>query len=668
MKKFLLFSLIVSVANAQKQPQLSHRSVKVLKVSGFEFKDLNKNGKLDKYEDWRLPVEVRANDLLSQMTLEEKVGFMLISTTRMAGDMALVAGSSRAEITSGFNEEDLVQANNMFTRKPLAVPMLSASGTTKGVTQRHLRHFILRANTSVKNMAEWSNNLQALCENTRLGIPAVVASNPRNHVTSDAAVGLSVGTTAFSKWPGELGLAAMRDLKLTREFALIAAQEWAAVGLRKGYMYMADLATEPRWNRTEGTFGEDADLSAAMIREIVLGFQGTKLGNTSVAMTTKHFPGGGPQEGGQDSHFDWGKFAHYPGGMFDYHLKPFKAAIEAGTSSIMPYYSAPKGKEFEEVGFSYNKAIIDDLLRKKLGYKGIINSDTGPIDMMPWGVESLTLEQRYQKALNAGVDIFSGTADPAVLLETVKKGMVTESRINESVGRLLKEKFELGLFENPYVDVEKAEKTVGNAEFQQKADVAHRKSIVLLRNNEALLPVTKKTKVYFEVYREAGGRGPQGAESPIKVIKPTAQYPQFEFVSTKEEADMVLLWLFPTTGGLFSSNGKPIELSLSKNKIDVAHVNELLKSKPTVVAINYTNPWVIEEIAGNAQTILATFGTTPEALLDIIAGKFNPTGKMPFSTPISEKAAAENKSDVPGSMENPGYALFKFGDGLSYKK
>lgn len=669
MKKLLLFLSIVGVANAQKQPQLSYRSVKVLKVNGLEFKDLNKNGKLDKYEDWRLPVEVRANDLLSQMTLEEKVGFMLISTTRMAGDMALVSGGgARAEITSGFNEEDLVQANNMFTRKPLAVPMLSASGTTKGVTQRHLRHFILRANTNVKNMAEWSNNLQALCENTRLGIPAVVASNPRNHVTSDAAVGLSVGTTAFSKWPGELGLAAMRDLKLTREFAQIAAQEWAAVGLRKGYMYMADLATEPRWNRTEGTFGEDADLSAAMIREIVLGFQGTKLGNTSVAMTTKHFPGGGPQEGGQDSHFDWGKFAHYPGGMFDYHLKPFKAAIEAGTSSIMPYYSAPKGKEFEKVGFSYNKAIIDDLLRKKLGFKGIINSDTGPIDMMPWGVESLTLEQRYQKALNAGVDIFSGTADPTVLLETVKKGLVTESRINASVGRLLKEKFELGLFENPYVDVEKAEKTVGKAEFQQKADIAHRKSIVLLRNNDALLPVTKKTKVYFEVYREAGGRGAQGAESPIKVIKPTSQYPQFEFVSTKEEADMVLLWLFPTTGGLFSSNGKPIELSLSKNKIDVAHVNELLKSKPTVVVVNYTNPWVIDEIEGSTKTLLATFGTTPEALLDIVAGKFNPTGKMPFAIPASEKAVAENKSDVPGSKENAGYALFNFGAGLNYKK
>jgi beta-glucosidase len=673
MKKLLLFTLIVSVSYAQKQPQLGYRSVKTLKVNGLEFKDLNKNGKLDKYEDWRLSNEVRVKDLLSQMTLEEKVGFMLISTTRMAGDNALQPiPNGRAQITSSFNEEDLVQANNMFTRKPLTTPMLSASGTTKGVTERHLRHFILRANTSAKVMAEWANNLQALCENSRLGIPAIVASNPRNHITTDAAVGLSVGTTVFSKWPGELGMAAMRDFKLTREFAEIAAKEWTAVGLRKGYMYMADLATEPRWNRTEGTFGEDADLSANMIREIVLGFQGTKLSNKSVAMTTKHFPGGGPQEGGQDSHFDWGKFAHYPGGMFDYHVKPFKAAIEAGTSSIMPYYSAPKGKEFEEVGFSYNKAIIDDLLRKKLGFKGIINSDTGPIEMMPWGVETLSLEQRYQKALNAGVDIFSGSADPTILATIVKKGLVSENRINESVSRLLKEKFDLGLFENPFVDVEQAEKIVGSAEFQKKADLALRKSIVLLRNDEKLLPITKKTKVYFETYREeGGGRGPQqqAPRSPINVNKPNIQNPNIEFVSTKEEADVVLLWLFPTTGGLFTSGGKPIELSLSKNKIDVAHVNDLINSKPTIVVINYTNPWVIDEIdKGKAKTILATFGTSSDALVDIISGKFNPTGKMPFSTPVSEKAAAENKSDVPGSMENPGYALFKFGDGLSYQK
>jgi beta-glucosidase len=666
-----LFAINLVFAQKPSQPILGTKNGKLIKAGSLEFKDLNKNGKLDKYEDWRLPVDVRVKDLVAQMTLEEKAGFMLISTTRMSGDGGFTPiADSKAPITSGFNEDDLVQPINMFTRKPLAEPMLSASGTTKAVTERQLRHFILRANTSAKTMAEWSNNLQALCESTRLGIPAIVASNPRNHITTDAAVGLSVGATAFSKWPGELGMAAMRDFKLTREFAEIAAKEWTAVGLRKGYMYMADLATEPRWNRTEGTFGEDADLSSAMIREIVLGFQGNKLSKNSVAMTTKHFPGGGPQEGGQDSHFDWGKFAHYPGGNFNDHVKPFIAAINAGTSSIMPYYSAPKGKEFEEVGFSFNKAIIDDLLRNKLGFKGIINSDTGPIEMMPWGVEALSIEQRYVKAIEAGVDIFSGAADPTILLNTVKKGLVKETRINESVSRLLKEKFELGLFENPFVDVEKAEKIVGNAEFQQKGDLALRKSIVLLRNDEKLLPITKKTKVYFEYYKEEGsGRGPQtqAPKSPIKVLKPETKAENIEFVSTKEEADVVLLWLFPTTGGLFSSGGKPIELSISKNKVDVAHVNELINSKPTVIVVNYTNPWVIDEIdKGKSATVLATFGTSADALVDVISGRFNPTGKMPFATPSSEKAVAENKSDLPGIKENPGYALFNFGQGLSY--
>jgi beta-glucosidase len=663
----ILLSILVSTSLfAQKQPVLSARKAPTLKIKQFEFKDLNKNNRLDKYEDWRLPIGERVQDLVAQMTLEEKLGFMLISTTRMAGDNVFAAGVQAREekkpITEGFNEEDLVQNTNMFTRKPLEAPNMSAAGTSKGVQQFHLRHFILRANTDPVTMAKWANNLQELCESTRLGIPAIVASNPRNHVTTDASVGLSVGVTAFSKWPGELGLAAMRDLPLTRKFAETAAKEWKAVGLRKGYMYMADLATEPRWQRVEGTFGEDADLAANMIREIVLGFQGTHLGINSIAMTTKHFPGGGPQEGGQDSHFDWGKFAHYPGGMFDFHLKPFKAAIEAGTSSIMPYYSAPKGKEFENVGFSFNKAMIDDLLQKKLGFQGIINSDTGPIEMMPWGVETLTISERYQKALNAGVDIFSGAADPSVLIETVKKGLVSEERINQSVAKLLKEKFELGLFENPYVVAEDAPKIVGNKEANDLAHLALRKSIVLLRNDQKVLPLIKKTKVYFETYMNTGRN-----TDIIKVAKPTYYNPNMEFVSTKEEADVVLLWLIPSSGGLFSSQGTKIDLSLSKNRIDVKHVNEIINAKPTIVAINYTNPWVIEEIdQAKTRTILATFGTTQEALLDIVTGKFNPTGKMPFTTPKNMQVVEENKSDVPGYMEGPNYPLFKFGDGISF--
>ncbi|MCE1199293.1 MAG: glycoside hydrolase family 3 C-terminal domain-containing protein [Marinilabiliales bacterium] len=663
---FLVFFLLISLqagAKRASQPVLGHRSAELLKIGKLVFKDLNGNHQLDPYEDWRLPAEQRASDLVARMTLEEKVGFMVISTTRMAGDQAFQQGSSNTKISSGFNEEDLIQQVNMFTRKPLPVPNMTAAGTTKAVKTLNLRHFILRANTDARTLAEWSNNLQALCENTRLGIPAIVASNPRNHVTVDNSVGLSVGTTTFSKWPGELGLAAMRDFKLVREFGAIAAIEWRSVGLRKGYMYMADLATEPRWQRIEGTFGEDADLAAKMITAIVQGFQGAHLGPNSVALTTKHFPGGGPQVDGQDSHFDWGKNQAYPGGMFQYHLIPFKAAIKAGTSAIMPYYSRPTGPQFEEVGYSYNKAIIRDTLRTRLGFQGIINSDTGPIDMMPWGVENLTIPERYQKALLAGVDIFSGNADPSILLETVKKGMVSEERINESITRLLKEKFQLGLFENPYVDPERAAQLVGHPEFQKKGDLAMRKSIVLLRNSDHLLPLKAGKKVFFETLYDNGR-----SKSPSRVIKPEVNPWGVQFVSTKEEADVVLLWLIPNGGGLFSSAGTPIDLSLSKNRIDVAHVKELVRSKPTVVAINFTNPWVIDELEpAGLKGVLATFGTTQEALLDVVTGKFNPTGKLPFTIPSSMKVVLENKPDVPGYLEPDGYALYKFGEGIHYR-
>lgn len=652
----------IQVSTNIPQPKLEARAAKIMAIQGQQFKDLNKNGRLDAYEDWRLPVEKRVKDLLSQMTLEEKTGFMIISSIRMDGDNTFTPNQPKREITSNLEERNMFTTVNMFTRKPLRDSFLNIAATTHGVRDLHLRHFILRTNAAAKLTAEWANKLQQLAENTRLGIPAIVCSNPRNHVTVDASMGLSQGSTVFSTWCGELGLAATRDTALVRRFGAIAAQEWAAVGLRKGYMYMADLATEPRWERTEGTFGEDADLAAGMIRAIVLGFQGQHLNPQSVALTTKHFPGGGPQVDGQDPHFEWGQDQHYPGGMFDYHLKPFQAAIDAGTSAIMPYYAKPIKTEFEAVAFAYNKSIIQDLLRKKMGFKGIVNSDTGPITMMPWGVEHLSIAERYERALNAGVDIFSGGADPSKLTETVLSGRISEERINQSVARLLTEKFELGLFENPYTNPDVAEKLVGNAEFQQWGDLSLRKSIVLLRNDAKILPLKPRTKVFFEIHHD-NRRGGQ----PRRTFLPEKNNWGVEFVKTPEAADVALCWLIPNNGGLFGSSGKPIDLSLSTNKIDVARINELKAQKPTVVVVNFSNPWVISEIeTPSSNTLLATFGTTPEALLDVVCGKFNPVGKMPISIPVSKAAVETNLSDVPGYLKKGGYALIKFGDGKGY--
>ena len=648
------------------QPVLGHRSAPLLKISGLEFKDLNRNRQLDAYEDWRLDPETRARDLRGRMTLEQKAGFMLISTTRMENDWAFERNRPAGVIGSGFNEQDLVDSMNMFTRKPLPFLNMSAAGTTKGVGTFHLRHFILRANAPARVIAEWSNNLQALCEAQPLGIPAIVASNPRNHITRDASIGLSVGRTDFTAWPGELGLSATRDLLLIRDFANMARQEWTAVGLRKGYMYMADLATEPRWQRVEGTFGEDAEWVGKMMYEVVRGFQGEKLGAGSVALTTKHFPGGGATEGGHDPHFFWGKQEVFPGGMFRNNLIPFREAIRAGTSAIMPYYSIPNDTKYEKVAYAYNKGVLRELLRGELGFKGIINSDTGPIEMMPWGVEHLSIQERYKKSLEAGINLYSGAADPSHLLQTLRSGMVDLKLVDESVERLLAEKFRLGLFEDPYVKVEEAVKTVGRADFRQRAEEAFRKSVVLLRNQGKALPLVSGTKVYMEIM--PGGRG---SGTTAHIHAPATHDLPVTFVKDPAEADQIVLWLIPGARSLFESDSLPLMLSLSKNRIDVERVKRLSAMKPTHLVINYTNPWVIDEVYTDAdpkgvRSVLATFGCTPEAVLDVLTGRFNPQGKMPFSTPISEMKAQTQLSDVPGYLEKPGYALFKNGEGMIY--
>lgn len=643
------------------QPKLGAKVIEIIQHEGLKFKDLNRNKKLDPYEDWRLSADLRAENLLGQMNLEQKIGFMLISTIRMENEAGFGQPSKDAlPISDGLAEVDVESDMNFFTRVPLDDPFLSSAATTKSVAQFHGRHFILRANAEVDIMASWQNNLQALCAAQPLGIPAIVASNPRNHVTTDASVGLSLGKTAFSQWPGELGLSASRDLHLIKQFADIARQEWRAVGLRKGYMYMADLSTEPRWQRIEGTFGEDPIWVAQIMTALVKGFQGDQLGPESVALTTKHFPGGGATEGGQDPHFKWGRREVFEGGAFQKHLIPFKAAIAAGTSAIMPYYSFPVHTPYDTLGYAFNKPVLTDLLRNELGFQGIINSDTGPIRMMPWGVENLTVRERYKLALEAGVNLFSGSADPAQLLATVEENPQLMPLIHDSVKRLLIEKFQLGLFENPYVDVAQAKQIVGQEAFVEAAHEAHRKSIVLLRNEthqgRALLPLQKKTKVYVEV-----------GEKPLRE---TFSSDYIDLVNSPEAADVILFWVLPKGKSLFQSNGQPISLRLSDNKVNVKRIQELSAKKPTLLAINYTNPWVIDEIYAatnpNVKGVLATFGTTIETLMEVITGTVNPVGKMPFSTPLSATAVAQQKADIPGFEENQNYALFHYDEGLNY--
>ncbi|GGK89094.1 glycoside hydrolase family 3 N-terminal domain-containing protein [Rufibacter glacialis] len=660
-----------TVAEAEtSQPSLGYRSAKVLEVDGLQFKDLNRNGQLDPYENWRLTPAERSRDLLGKMSLEEKVGMLLIADIAMYNEAFMLEASGQTKpITSAFNEQDIVIDKNQFTGEPLPFPVMNRVGTTKGILQHKMRHFIWRTTTApADTMARWANKVQALAESDSLGIPVLFASNPRNHITTGALGATGSTTVGFSKWPSEIGLGAMADSAMVHRFGDMARQEWLAVGIRKGYMYMADLATEPRWQRIEGTFGEDPAHVAQSIAAITLGFQGSRLGRNSVAMTTKHYPGGGSAYKGFDPHYRYGRFAVFPGGQMEENMRPFQAAIRAGTSSIMPYYSLPKDTKYEEVAYAYNKALLRDVLRGQMGFKGIINSDTGPIESMPWGVENLNIEQRYIKALEAGTNMFAGNADPFQLLKTLKAHPEAMKYVDESVTLLLVELFQLGLFENPYVDEAKAGEVVGKQEFVEAGKEAQRKSVVLLRNEKIALPLAKNSKVYFEEYAKNYSKMTSG---PGKVY--SKQYEGLTFVSNPQEADVILLWVKPTIRPLFPSDDSPLRVNLSNCAVDVNYINTLTARKPTVLVINYANPFVIDEVY-NDQTrnrftgVMATFGVEPEALLDVVTGKTNPTGKMPFTTPVSQQAVENNKEDLPGYKEGDGYALFKFGEGLGYKQ
>jgi len=410
--------------------------------------------------------------------------------------------------------------------------------------------------------------------------------------------------------------------------------------------------------------GEDANLTSELVVAYIKGFQGEKLGRHSVTTVTKHFPGGGAMENGEDSHFTYGKNATYPGNNFEHHLIPFRAAIAAGARQIMPYYSRPIGTEYEEVGFGFNKGIITDLLKGELGFEGIVVSDWGLItdtyiagQEMParaWGVESLSELERAARVLDAGVDQFGGEQRPELIIELVENGRIEESRLDHSVRLLLHEKFTLGLFEQPFVDVEDAKRIVGNSYFVRLGAEAQRKAYTLLTNKDNILPLSlddKSAKFYVE-----------GFNSTLLTSR------GMTVVETPEEADLALLRLQtpyePRPGG-FEKNYH--SGSLAYNETEQARQAAIYAAVPTIVDMYLERPAVIPEIAENAAALLGSYGSSPAAFLDVVFGFEGaaPMGKLPFDLPRSMAAVEASKEDVPFDTENP---VFKFGHGLSYEE
>jgi beta-glucosidase len=595
---------------------------------GLAYRDLNGNGALDAYEDPRLSVEDRVADLIARMTLEEKAATL-------------------------FHQGLVVPDDGAVSDEPDA---LAPVATGSLVRDLGLTHFNIYWGPGPAVLAEWQNRMQEAAEDSRLGIPITISSDPRHGFGDNPATSMS--GNGFSSWPEPIGLAATRDEDLVREFADVARREYLAVGIRVALHPMADLATEPRWCRASGTFGEDAELAARLVRAYIQGFQGDTLGSRSIACMVKHFPGGGPQLDGEDPHFHYGREQVYPGGNFDYHLVPFEAAIAAGVAQVMPYYGMPVGTEYEEVGFAFNRGVITGLLRERYGFDGVVCSDWGlltdtliagvPFPARAWGVEHLTTPERALKVLEAGVDQFGGEACPEVIVDLVGTGEVDEERLDVSVQRLLREKFRLGLFDDPYVDPEAAAEIVGQADFRQRGSRAQARSIVLLKNDRAILPLRGVSRVYVE--------GLDAGALPEGVVA----------VDEPRDAEAALLRIRapfePRDGNLLETLFHAGDLDFKDE--DLARIVELLEQVPTIVDIYLDRAAVIPEIAGGAAALLADFGASDDVLLDIVFGRAAPSGTLPFELPSSMDAARRQLPDVPRDSAEP---LFAFGHGLRYE-
>ena len=690
--------------------------IKILTVDRLAFKDLNKNGKLDAYEDWRLPVDERAKDLAAKLSVEQIAGLMLYS-----GHQAIPSAAG-GRFSGTYNGKPFPESG--------AIASDLSDQQKKFLTDDNLRHVLITSVQSPAMAAQWNNNAQALVEGIGFGIPANNSSDPRHGSDSYAEFNAGAGGK-ISMWPGSLGIAASFDPKLMKQFGEVAAAEYRALGIATALSPQIDLGTEPRWSRFDGTMGENPNLTVDMARAYVDGFQTSTgeaaitggWGYKSVNAMVKHWPGGGPEEGGRDGHFGYGAYAVYPGHNLKDHLKPFTEGafkLEGGTSmasAVMPYYTISYNQDTvnrENVGNSYNKYLITDLLRGKYGYDGVvctdwmITKDVMAIDQFQgkcWGVEKMTEAERHFKAIEAGVDQFGGNNEIAPVLEAYKMGVAKHDsafmrkRFEQSAIRLLRNIFRVGLFEKPYLNVAETEKTVGSPEFMKAGYNAQLRSIVMLKNQQKTLPLKKQLKVYIPKKFIPGGRNWFGVETPESwkaAVNPVVAQKYFQVVEKPEEADFALVCIdSPKSGvgysqddvkkkgngyvpislqyGLYKADfaretsiaggspfedftnrsykGKTIVASNIQDMKTVTETKAKMGTKPVIVVVKVSNPMIFSEIEKSASAILIHMGVQDQAIMDILTGAVEPSALLPFQMPVDMKTVEEQSEDVPLDMK-----------------
>ncbi len=636
------FALLLASCSAPEvvAPSIESRTIPVLEADGIPFRDLDRDGALTPYEDWRLTPEERADDLLARMTLEEKAGVMIVAS--------LPGNAPMGQPATGYDLE------------ALAANMASTKAT----------HFISRLATGNRELAEANNGAQEAAEAHRLGIPAVIMTDPRHGYTELA--GASVEGGQFSQWPNGVGIAALHDPAFAEDYAALVRDDLRAAGFAMLLGPQIDLATEPRWPRNFDTYGEDAQVSADTAAAFVRGLQGSPNGIApgGVAAVIKHFAGYSASTTGFDAHNYYGRHSRLNIYEWQQHIRPFTGALRSQPSGVMPAYSILEelqlfGEELEQVGVGYNERILQGVLRDELGFDGVILSDWAitndcnekcingaPEGEAPsfadvstaWGVLDLTREERFAKALNAGMDQFGGVEDPAPIIAAVEAGLVDMERIDDAVRRILIQSFKLGLFEDPFVDAEAAAAEIGTPEEIARGQEAMAASMVLLKADDAF-PISEGTRVLlFGVSEEAA------TAAGLIPVTDVAEA-ELAILRTRSPSEM----LHP--GFVFGAMHQEGSLAFPEDHPAREFMDSLPEGLPLVADIQLDRPAILTPFQPRANVLIASFGASDAALMDVLEGAVVPRGYLPFELPSSMEAVEAQRPGAAADSENPLYAL-----------
>jgi beta-glucosidase len=680
--------------------------IKILTIDGLAFKDLNRNGKLDIYEDWRQPFDKRAKNLAGQLSTDEIAGLMLHSSAN-----AVPAVSDRY--------------NGKSYKESGAQPSDLSDKELKFFKEDNVRHVLVSALESPEIAARWNNNTQAYVEGFHHGIPVNCSTDPRHTKRSEDE--FISGGGKISLWSNTLGLAATFDPTIVERYGKIVAMEYRALGLTTALSPQIDIATDPRWFRDNGTFGESPQLTADMARAYINGLQSSAgdkeiadgWGYESVNAMAKHWPGGGSGEGGRDAHFGSGKYAVFPNNNLPLHKIAFTRGafkLKGKTKSVaavMPYYTISNGQG-DSVGNSYSSNMIQKQLRGDAGFNGLVCSDWGITSNemhpglysgKPWGVEKLSVVERHYKLIKAGVDQFGGNSDLSVVLQAYAMGVkengeqFMRNRLEASAVRILINSFHLGLFENPYLDPVESQRIVGNAEFMAEGYEAQKKSVVMVKNHDHTLPLKQKLKVYIPKRVVPAARAFWGytiQKKTIEPIRPDIISEYYTVVNSPQEADFAIVFIdspnsgygydradsmkggngyFPISlqyndytatdaravsiagGDPFESfknrsyKGKSVQTSNKSDMEMVINTKKDMGKKPVIVALSMYIPTIVSEFEPYADAILITFEIQNQVVMDIVSGKTEPSALLPLQMPMNMHTVETQAEDTPGDMK-----------------